>query len=65
MGEKRMHWIETEPLPKACVGCREEECYNCDTAGERWTLSAEDEARLLATKPTKSRSRRITAALQE
>ena len=43
-----MHWIETEPLPKACVGCREEECYNCDTAGEHWTLSAEDEARLLA-----------------
>ena len=42
-----MHWIETEPLPKACVGCREEECYNCDTAGERWTLSAEDEAHLL------------------
>ena len=45
--QKRMHWIETEPLPKACVGYREEECYNCDTAGERWTLSAEDEARLL------------------
>ena len=43
-----MHWIETEPLPKACVGCREEECYNCDTAGERRTLSAEDKARLLS-----------------
>ena len=42
-----MHWIETEPLPKACVGCREEECYNCDTAGERRTLSVGDEAHLL------------------
>lgn len=43
-----MHWIETEPLPKACADCHEEDCYNCDTAGERWTLSAEDKARLLS-----------------
>ncbi len=56
-----MHWIETEPLPKACVGCREEECYNCDTAGERWTLSTEDEARLL----TLLRQQNLRRAAQE
>ena len=56
-----MHWIETEPLPKACVGCREEECYNCDTAGERRTLSAEGEARLL----TLLRQQNLRRAAQE
>lgn len=41
-----MKWIEANPLPAECQNCREEECYNCDTAGKRWYLSAEDEWRL-------------------
>ena len=41
-----MDWIEADPLPAACLDCREEECYNCDTAGERWQLSSEDELRV-------------------
>ena len=30
-------------LVMECVDCQEEECYNCDHAGERWQLSREDE----------------------
>lgn len=41
-----MEWIEANPIPKACVNCLEEDCYNCDTAGERWQLSQEDELRI-------------------
>lgn len=41
-----MEWIEANPLPPACQNCQEEECYNCDYAGERWVLSKEDELRL-------------------
>lgn len=41
-----MDWIEADPLPAACLNCQEEECYNCDTAGERWQLSREDELRV-------------------
>lgn len=41
-----MEWIEADPLPKACQNCREEECYNCDHAGERWYLPKEDALRL-------------------
>ena len=41
-----MDWIEADPRPAACMNCQEEECYNCDTAGERWQLSREDELRL-------------------
>lgn len=37
-----MEWIEADPLPPAC---QEEDCYNCDHAGERWTLSQADELR--------------------
>ena len=41
-----MEWIEADPLPAECVNCQEEECYNCDYAGERWTLSKADELRV-------------------
>lgn len=41
-----MEWIEADPLPPACQDCQEEDCYNCDHAGERWTLSQADELRL-------------------
>ena len=41
-----MEWIEVSPLPPACQNCQEEECYNCDYAGERWTLSKADELRV-------------------
>ena len=38
-----LEYIEANPLPAVCVNCQEEECYNCDYAGERWTLSQADE----------------------
>lgn len=41
-----MEWIEADPIPKACMVCQEEDCYNCDTAGERWQLSGDDELKL-------------------
>ena len=41
-----MEWIEADPLPAACLNCQEEDCYNCDMAGERWQLSSEDELRV-------------------
>ena len=41
-----MKWIEADPLPAVCQNCQEEEYYNCDYAGERWTLSQADELRV-------------------
>ena len=41
-----MNWIEAETIPAACRDCTEEDCYNCDTAGERWQLSHEDELKV-------------------
>ena len=41
-----MEWVEADPIPKACMDCLEEDCYNCDSAGERWQLSREDELRV-------------------
>ena len=41
-----MQWIEANPLPEVCLRCREADCYNCDHAGERWTLGKADELRL-------------------
>ena len=40
-----MEWIETVPIPEVCKNCREEDCYQCDVAGERWVRSREDELR--------------------
>ena len=41
-----LEYIEANPLPPECVGCQEEDCYNCDYAGKRWTLSQADELRI-------------------
>ena len=41
-----MEWIEKNPLPPESVNCKEEDCYNCDYAGERCTLSRADELRV-------------------
>lgn len=41
-----MEWIEADPIPEVCVNCHEEDCYNCDTAGERWQLSKDDELKV-------------------
>ena len=41
-----MEWIEADRLPKECEKCEEQDCYNCDVAGKRWTLSHTDELRL-------------------
>lgn len=41
-----LEYIEANPLPAVCLNCQEEECYNCDYAGERWTLSKADELRV-------------------
>lgn len=41
-----MEWIEADPIPTVCQDCQEEDCYNCDTAGERWQLSRNDELKL-------------------
>ena len=41
-----MEWIEVGPMPTVCQDCQEEDCYNCDTAGERWQLSRNDELKL-------------------
>lgn len=42
-----MRWIERSPMPEECAACHEQDCYNCDTAGERWHLSREDELRVI------------------
>ena len=42
-----MRWIEKEPIPKECELCQESDCYNCDTAGERWCLPREEELRVI------------------
>jgi hypothetical protein len=41
-----MEWLEANPLPVVCENCEEEDCYNCDHAGERWFLPKVDELRL-------------------
>ncbi len=41
-----MEWLEANPLPKVCQDCKEDDCYNCDYAGERWYLSEVDELKL-------------------
>ena len=40
-----MEWLEQVPIPEECIECKEADCYNCDTAGKRWTLSKTDELR--------------------
>ena len=51
-----MKWLETDSIPVQYLGC-EEDCYNCDYAGERWVLSWEDELRLKRKGLEKARER--------
>ena len=37
-----LEWVEGNPLLEICVACTEEDCYNCENAGKRWTLSRKD-----------------------
>jgi hypothetical protein len=41
-----LEFIEVSPLPEYCIGCKEEDCYNCDYAGYRWVLSPLQELEL-------------------
>lgn len=50
-----MEWIEADPLPLSCQNCQEEDRYNCDHAGRRWSLSREAEL--------KARRRSLLAAI--
>lgn len=59
-----MEWIEVNPLPEECIGCTEEDCYNCDFAGKRWVLSREDElrtTRMMLVKSIERTQRKIDA----
>ena len=42
-----MDFIEATPLPTECRCCQETDCYNCDHASKRWTLSKKQELLLL------------------
>lgn len=41
-----MEWMEVIPLPAVCEDCGEEDCYNCESVGNRWRLSEEDALRI-------------------
>lgn len=57
-----MEWIEANPLPPVCQSCQEEECYNCDYAGERWYLSEEQMIRCKMQEKAAERQRRRNAS---
>ena len=42
-----MDFIEATPLPTECRCCQKTDCYICDHASKRWTLSKEQELLLL------------------
>ena len=42
-----MDFIEATPLPTECRCCQEPDCYSCDHASKRWTLSKKQELLLL------------------
>ena len=42
-----MDFIEATPLPTECRCCQKTDCYNCDHASKRWTLSKKQELLLL------------------
>ena len=42
-----MDFIEAIPLPTECRCCQEPDCYSCDHASKRWTLSKKQELLLL------------------
>ena len=33
-------------MPEECKNCMEDDCYNCDIAGKRWSLSGAEELRI-------------------
>ncbi len=37
-----MELLEKTPLPDCCQECQEEDCWECDNAGERWQLAPID-----------------------
>lgn len=41
-----LNYIENKELPEACFNCQEGDCYNCDTAGEKWILPEIEELRI-------------------
>ena len=41
-----MKWKEIYPLPGVCQGCKQEDCYNCEYTGQRWSLSREEELKM-------------------
>lgn len=38
----QIEFIEVEPLPKACIDCKDD-CGSCENAGERWYLSKKNQ----------------------
>lgn len=42
-----MDFIEATPLSTECRCCQEPDCYSCDHASKRWTLSKKQELLLL------------------
>ena len=41
IGGKEMIWQEADTIPKECRNCKKD-CYSCDIAGKRWSLSQRD-----------------------
>ena len=42
-----MDFIEATPHPTECRCCQKKDCYSCDHASKRWTLSKKQELLLL------------------
>ncbi len=47
-----LEYYEVNPLPEVCIRCmangdKNEDCYNCDYALDRWHLTPESEDHLL------------------
>ena len=37
-----MDYVQVDPIPEVCQNCAEQECGECDHAGERWHLPERD-----------------------
>lgn len=59
-----MEWLEVNQIPQACSDCKQEDCYNCDVAGQRWTLT-EEKALLAKRKLLMHAIRRIEREIAE
>ena len=40
-----LKYIEIDPLPETCRNCNDD-CYNCENAGDRWILEERDRIRI-------------------